>query len=171
MHYSWYPQRGLDVANHSTRHGPSDSDESPCRVQRMIWVLSCANRDGRERRDCENEMGCHLTACGAPAHPSSLSLGPCLVYSHTTTPISCVAPDMDSVPVSTGYSLSPPPPTPTSHSPKRRRVDRSSSSIDPIAGPRPTQRAPKSCLECTRRKIKCDKDQPCGACVSRTLDR
>ncbi|KAK1921902.1 hypothetical protein DB88DRAFT_512348, partial [Papiliotrema laurentii] len=74
---------------------------------------------------------------------------------------------MDSVPVSTGYSLSPPPPTPTSHSPKRRRVDRSSSSIDPIAGPRPTQRAPKSCLECTRRKIKCDKDQPCGACVSR----
>ncbi|ORX40003.1 hypothetical protein BD324DRAFT_607140 [Kockovaella imperatae] len=41
-------------------------------------------------------------------------------------------------------------------------------SISPTTtAPRTTQRAPQSCLECTRRKIKCDKEQPCRACISR----
>ena len=50
-----------------------------------------------------------------------------------------------------------------SASPKRRRLAPAPSSQ--IA--RATQRAPKSCLECTRRKIKCDKQQPCESCITR----
>jgi len=33
--------------------------------------------------------------------------------------------------------------------------------------PRVTQRAPKSCTECTRRRIKCTKDVPCRPCIAR----
>ena len=50
---------------------------------------------------------------------------------------------------------------------KRPRTAESGPSKSPMTGPRITQRAPQSCLECTRRKIKCDKEQPCKACIGR----
>jgi len=33
--------------------------------------------------------------------------------------------------------------------------------------PRVTQRAPKSCTECTRRRIRCTKEIPCRPCIAR----
>lgn len=36
---------------------------------------------------------------------------------------------------------------------------------------RTTQRAPRSCIPCTSRKIKCDKSIPCGTCVRRGRQR
>lgn len=50
---------------------------------------------------------------------------------------------------------------------KRPKIDGLSPLTEQIAGPRPSQRAPKSCLECARRKIKCDKELPCGPCTER----
>lgn len=52
--------------------------------------------------------------------------------------------------------------------PRKRPRHQQSPSHSPTAlGPRPSQRAPKSCLECARRKIRCDKEQPCGPCRDR----
>ena len=36
-----------------------------------------------------------------------------------------------------------------------------------IASIRRTQRAPRSCLSCSSRKVKCDKTVPCGTCIRR----
>jgi len=35
---------------------------------------------------------------------------------------------------------------------------------------RSTQRAPKACSRCSRKRIKCDKQIPCKACTIRGLD-
>ncbi|KAL3479368.1 hypothetical protein BJX99DRAFT_222506 [Aspergillus californicus] len=36
--------------------------------------------------------------------------------------------------------------------------------------PRASQRAPKACLQCARRRVKCDKQIPCGTCLARGLE-
>lgn len=38
-------------------------------------------------------------------------------------------------------------------------------SSPPQSSKRVSQRQPKACLECTRRKTRCDKAIPCGRCV------
>jgi len=49
---------------------------------------------------------------------------------------------------------------------KRQRVGSSTST-----GVRTTQRLPLSCVECSRRKIKCDRTIPCRPCIDRGDDR
>lgn len=53
-----------------------------------------------------------------------------------------------------------------STSSKRRRISPTLSAV----GVRATQRPPLSCLECTRRKIKCDRSIPCRQCIDRGDD-
>jgi hypothetical protein len=53
-----------------------------------------------------------------------------------------------------------------STSSKRQRVGPSTTT-----GVRTTQRLPLSCLECSRRKIKCDRSIPCRPCIDRGDDR
>lgn len=38
---------------------------------------------------------------------------------------------------------------------------------NPIVSFRTTQRAPRSCISCSSRKVKCDKSVPCGTCIRR----
>lgn len=47
-----------------------------------------------------------------------------------------------------------------------------SHSPDPLtAAFRSTQRPPKSCTQCTRRKVRCSKTIPCRQCIHRKLEQ
>lgn len=67
------------------------------------------------------------------------------------------------------FSFSPITPSAEARHHPNRPIGTASASMTPEPTSRISQRAPTSCQQCSRRKVKCSKEIPCSSCVSRGL--